>query len=165
MIWILLILCCPKFFYFFLPLRLWHEKPGVFTPSQRAALRSASMSRIICDNTGITSVPMDAYRIVSNSNRLVQCSSIPRLNLAAWRDRPAESGQVCWCYVVIFLFLGFNPRVWGFVLQVKETWKTVKERSVLGNTYILQKHVKYLKVSVFHSTIILASNCFFRRWM
>ncbi|XP_024155569.1 eosinophil peroxidase [Oryzias melastigma] len=73
--------------------RLWHEKPGVFTPSQRAALRSASMSRIICDNTGITSVPMDAYRIVSNSNRLVQCSSIPRLNLAAWRDRPAESGE------------------------------------------------------------------------
>uniref|UniRef100_A0A3P9ISY2 Myeloid-specific peroxidase n=2 Tax=Oryzias latipes TaxID=8090 RepID=A0A3P9ISY2_ORYLA len=73
--------------------RLWYEKPGVFTPSQRAALRSVSMSRIICDNTGIAAVPMDAYRIVSSSNRLVRCSSIAGLNLAAWRERPADSDE------------------------------------------------------------------------
>uniref|UniRef100_A0A8C7YN69 Myeloid-specific peroxidase n=1 Tax=Oryzias sinensis TaxID=183150 RepID=A0A8C7YN69_9TELE len=73
--------------------RLWYEKPGVFTPSQRAALRSVSMSRIICDNTGIAAVPMDAYRIVSSSNRLVRCSSIAGLSLAAWRERPADSDE------------------------------------------------------------------------
>nr|XP_046231743.1 eosinophil peroxidase isoform X1 [Scatophagus argus] len=73
--------------------RLWYENPGVFTPSQRAALSTASLSRIICDNTGITSVPTDAFSILSNRNRLVRCSSIRRLNLLPWRERPcSESG-------------------------------------------------------------------------
>ncbi|XP_044031100.1 eosinophil peroxidase-like isoform X3 [Siniperca chuatsi] len=65
--------------------RLWYEIPGVFTPSQRAALSSATISRIICDNTGITSVPSDVFTVLSNRNRLVPCNSIPRLNLSAWR--------------------------------------------------------------------------------
>ncbi|XP_044031099.1 eosinophil peroxidase-like isoform X1 [Siniperca chuatsi] len=67
--------------------RLWYEIPGVFTPSQRAALSSATISRIICDNTGITSVPSDVFTVLSNRNRLVPCNSIPRLNLSAWRVR------------------------------------------------------------------------------
>lgn len=67
-------------------IRLWYEKTGVFTPRQRAALRSSSLSRIICDNTGITSVPMDPFDVISNRNRLVRCADIRRLNLSAWRD-------------------------------------------------------------------------------
>nr|XP_046231744.1 eosinophil peroxidase isoform X2 [Scatophagus argus] len=76
--------------------RLWYENPGVFTPSQRAALSTASLSRIICDNTGITSVPTDAFSILSNRNRLVRCSSIRRLNLLPWRERPCSGpGYSC----------------------------------------------------------------------
>lgn len=73
--------------------RLWHEKPGVFTPSQRNALRTATLSRIICDNTGITSVPTEAFDVLSNRNRLVRCSSIRRLNLAPWRERSCTGGS------------------------------------------------------------------------
>ncbi|XP_061554436.1 eosinophil peroxidase [Phycodurus eques] len=67
--------------------RLWYENPGVFTTRQRAALSTATMSRIICDNTGITSIPSDAFRVISSRNRLVRCNRVRRLNLAAWRDR------------------------------------------------------------------------------
>ncbi|XP_034752555.1 eosinophil peroxidase isoform X2 [Etheostoma cragini] len=66
--------------------RLWHENPGVFTPAQRAALSATSLSKIICDNTGITAVPSDAYSVLSNKNRLVNCNNLRRLNLSAWKD-------------------------------------------------------------------------------
>ncbi|CAF99300.1 unnamed protein product, partial [Tetraodon nigroviridis] len=66
--------------------RLWYENPGVFSSSQRSALSRASLSRIICDNTGITSVPQKAFDLISSRNRLVRCSAIPQLNLAAWRE-------------------------------------------------------------------------------
>ncbi|KAI3362364.1 hypothetical protein L3Q82_012664, partial [Scortum barcoo] len=74
--------------------RLWYENPGVFTPAQRRALSSASISRIICDNTGITSVTRDAFAIPSNRNPLVRCSSIPSVNLQAWRERLCASDPV-----------------------------------------------------------------------
>ncbi|KAF7665371.1 hypothetical protein LDENG_00145280 [Lucifuga dentata] len=74
--------------------RMWYQNPGIFTPSQRAALASSSLSRIICDNTGITSVPRDPFNTISNRNRLVLCNSIPRLNLSAWRERSC-SGYSC----------------------------------------------------------------------
>ncbi|KAJ0057305.1 hypothetical protein NL108_002279 [Boleophthalmus pectinirostris] len=70
--------------------RLWYENPGVFTRRQRIALSRVSLSRVICDNTGITSVPRDAYSVLSNSNRLMQCSSLPSVDLTAWRDRPCS---------------------------------------------------------------------------
>ncbi|XP_005812067.1 eosinophil peroxidase-like [Xiphophorus maculatus] len=80
--------------------RLWHENPGVFTPQQRQALSAVTLSRIICDNTGITSVPSDAFSVVSNSNRLVQCNTLRRLDLTAWRERPSmlcDSGSSAGC--------------------------------------------------------------------
>ncbi|XP_072228311.1 eosinophil peroxidase [Leuresthes tenuis] len=72
--------------------RLWYQNPGVFTPRQRNALSSVSLSRIICDNTGITSVPVDALSVISNRNRRTQCSRLGRLNLSAWRERPCSNG-------------------------------------------------------------------------
>ncbi|KAL0965594.1 hypothetical protein UPYG_G00283330 [Umbra pygmaea] len=71
--------------------RLWYENPGVFTPSQRSALLNASLSRIICDNTGITQVTRDPFRVPDRqANRLVNCNSFPSLNLQAWRERPTD---------------------------------------------------------------------------
>ncbi|CAJ1070481.1 eosinophil peroxidase-like [Xyrichtys novacula] len=70
--------------------RLWYENPGVFSSRQRRALSSASLSRIICDNTGITSIPADPFAVPSRRNLFVSCSSLPRLNLSAWRERPCS---------------------------------------------------------------------------
>ncbi|XP_071322465.1 eosinophil peroxidase isoform X2 [Trachinotus anak] len=73
--------------------RLWHENPGVFTPRQRSALSSVSLSKIICDNTGITSVPMNPFSVLSRTNRLVNCNNLRRLNLSAWRERPCSANS------------------------------------------------------------------------
>ncbi|XP_040914825.1 eosinophil peroxidase [Toxotes jaculatrix] len=80
--------------------RLWYEKPGVFTPRQRAALSSISLSKIICDNSGITSVYRDAFSVPSNSNQLVLCRTLRGLDLSAWRERPCSenSGPGDSCY-------------------------------------------------------------------
>ncbi|KAG8010666.1 Eosinophil peroxidase, partial [Nibea albiflora] len=67
--------------------RLWYQNRGVFTPAQRNALATASLSRIICDNTGINTVPTKVFDVLSRSNRLVRCSSIRSLNLTPWRER------------------------------------------------------------------------------
>ncbi|XP_029476477.1 eosinophil peroxidase-like [Oncorhynchus nerka] len=74
--------------------RLWYENPGVFTSAQRASLSRASLGRIICDNTGILTVPRDPFRIPDNgNNRLIKCSTIQQLNLQSWRERPTEAKQ------------------------------------------------------------------------
>uniref|UniRef100_A0A4W6C7H9 Myeloid-specific peroxidase n=1 Tax=Lates calcarifer TaxID=8187 RepID=A0A4W6C7H9_LATCA len=70
--------------------RLWYENPGVFTPRQRTALSSVRLSKIVCDNTGITSVPTDAFRVIAGTNRLVRCNNLRSLDLSAWRDRPCS---------------------------------------------------------------------------
>uniref|UniRef100_A0A3Q2Q619 Myeloid-specific peroxidase n=1 Tax=Fundulus heteroclitus TaxID=8078 RepID=A0A3Q2Q619_FUNHE len=72
--------------------RLWWQNPGVFTVKQRQALSAVTLSRVICDNTGITAVPPDAFSLISNRNRVVQCSTLRRLDLSAWRERPCGFG-------------------------------------------------------------------------
>ncbi|XP_035391552.1 eosinophil peroxidase isoform X2 [Electrophorus electricus] len=64
--------------------RLWWEKDGVFTRRQRAALRSVSMSRIICENTGIKSVPADPFRFTSSTTDFISCNEILPLDLRPW---------------------------------------------------------------------------------
>ncbi|XP_008062548.1 eosinophil peroxidase [Carlito syrichta] len=65
--------------------RFWWQKRGVFTKRQREALSQISLSRVVCDNTGITTVSRDIFRANIYPRGFVSCSRIPRLNLSAWR--------------------------------------------------------------------------------
>ncbi|CAL9683473.1 unnamed protein product [Knipowitschia caucasica] len=67
--------------------RFWYENPGVFTKRQRLALSRVTLSRVICDNTGITTVPQDVFRAWSRSNRPVRCNKLPSVNLKAWKEQ------------------------------------------------------------------------------
>ncbi|XP_028628250.1 eosinophil peroxidase [Grammomys surdaster] len=67
--------------------RFWWQKWGVFTRRQRKALRRISLSRIICDNTGITTVSRDIFRANIYPQGFVSCNRIPKLNLSAWRGK------------------------------------------------------------------------------
>ncbi|XP_074076627.1 eosinophil peroxidase isoform X2 [Macrotis lagotis] len=67
--------------------RFWWQNRGVFTRRQRQALRRISLSRIVCDNTGITSVPRHIFRANTFPKGFVNCRRIPKLNLSAWRGR------------------------------------------------------------------------------
>uniref|UniRef100_F6YN88 Lactoperoxidase n=1 Tax=Monodelphis domestica TaxID=13616 RepID=F6YN88_MONDO len=64
--------------------RFFWEKPGVFTPQQRAALKKVSFSRLVCDNTGITEVPINAFKANHYPQDFVKCSEIDRLDLTPW---------------------------------------------------------------------------------
>ncbi|EAW94472.1 myeloperoxidase, isoform CRA_c [Homo sapiens] len=67
--------------------RFWWENEGVFSMQQRQALAQISLPRIICDNTGITTVSKNNI-FMSNSypRDFVNCSTLPALNLASWRE-------------------------------------------------------------------------------
>lgn len=69
------------------PCRFWWENEGVFSMQQRQALAQISLPRIICDNTGITTVSKNNI-FMSNSypRDFVNCSTLPALNLASWRE-------------------------------------------------------------------------------
>ncbi|KAM9360665.1 uncharacterized protein ABDE67_001280 [Symphorus nematophorus] len=63
--------------------RLWWENKGVFTMAQRESLKKTSLSRIICDNTGITRAPENPFlfqrrsKFTKSINRLKRSSANP----------------------------------------------------------------------------------------
>ncbi|KAL7857629.1 hypothetical protein AOLI_G00177300 [Acnodon oligacanthus] len=68
--------------------RFWWERQGVFSSAQRDSLRTASLSRIICDNTNIRLVPSDAFTRTLHPGQLLPCTdaNITHFNLSAWKE-------------------------------------------------------------------------------
>uniref|UniRef100_F1RRP2 Lactoperoxidase n=1 Tax=Sus scrofa TaxID=9823 RepID=F1RRP2_PIG len=62
----------------------WWENPGVFTEKQRNALQKMSFSRLVCDNTHITKVPLHPFQANSYPHGFVDCSAIDKLDLSPW---------------------------------------------------------------------------------
>ncbi|XP_030626180.1 thyroid peroxidase [Chanos chanos] len=101
--------------------RFWWENPGVFSPRQRQELQRHSLSRVICDNSGVTEVPLDPFRTATYPDDFHLCDNIPSLNLEAWKDDlnqdnpcgfPIEmmNGDAVYCYKSDKLI------VWDFLL-------------------------------------------------
>ncbi|XP_077378072.1 eosinophil peroxidase-like isoform X2 [Festucalex cinctus] len=68
--------------------RFWWENEGVFTKSQKASLMTTSISRIICDNTGIKDVPDRPFLFRPRGDGYTDCSSIPEFDLTPWIETP-----------------------------------------------------------------------------
>ncbi|XP_051578796.1 thyroid peroxidase-like [Myxocyprinus asiaticus] len=68
--------------------RFWWENPGVFSPKQRWELQTHSLSRVICDNSGVTEVPLDPFRVGTYPQDFLYCGNIPSLDLEAWKETP-----------------------------------------------------------------------------
>nr|KAF6457293.1 lactoperoxidase [Rousettus aegyptiacus] len=64
--------------------RFWWENPGVFTEKQRDSLQKISFSRLVCDNTHITEVPLNPFQANSYPQGFVDCSAIDKLDLSPW---------------------------------------------------------------------------------
>ncbi|XP_006924934.1 lactoperoxidase isoform X1 [Pteropus alecto] len=64
--------------------RFWWENPGVFTEKQRDSLQKISFSRLVCDNTHITKVPLNPFQANSYPRGFVDCSAIDKLDLSPW---------------------------------------------------------------------------------
>ncbi|XP_060704416.1 eosinophil peroxidase-like [Hemiscyllium ocellatum] len=83
--------------------RFWWENDETFPAHQRQALKAASLSRIICDNTDIQFLPQKAFKFHSFPIGFVNCSNIPQVDLSAWR----EHVQVTPCGPVPVVYHGF----------------------------------------------------------
>ncbi|XP_072796284.1 lactoperoxidase [Vicugna pacos] len=64
--------------------RFWWENPGVFTKKQQKSLQKMSFSRLVCDNTHITKVPLHPFQANSYPHGFVDCSAIDKLDLSPW---------------------------------------------------------------------------------
>uniref|UniRef100_A0A8C4P734 Thyroid peroxidase n=1 Tax=Dromaius novaehollandiae TaxID=8790 RepID=A0A8C4P734_DRONO len=61
--------------------RFWWENDNVFTEAQKHELRKHSLSRVICENTGISEVPVDAFQLGKFPEDFNHCDNIPGMNL------------------------------------------------------------------------------------
>ncbi|XP_007894576.2 eosinophil peroxidase [Callorhinchus milii] len=66
--------------------RFWWENENVFTEPQKLALTSVSLSRIVCDNSNIKTLPPDAFNYAPNRQGHVTCDQLKRVDLSAWRE-------------------------------------------------------------------------------
>ncbi|CAH2246300.1 thyroid peroxidase [Pelobates cultripes] len=96
--------------------RFWYENEKVFTESQRVELKKHSLSRVICDNTGLTHVPLDVFKMGTYPDDYISCDILPGMNLQAWKvtsekgrscslPKKIENGDFVFCseYVVIYI--------------------------------------------------------------
>uniref|UniRef100_A0ACB8GDZ1 Uncharacterized protein n=1 Tax=Sphaerodactylus townsendi TaxID=933632 RepID=A0ACB8GDZ1_9SAUR len=66
--------------------RFWWENSNVFTASQRNELSKYSLSRLICGNTNLTALPLDAFMLGKFPEDFKSCENIPNIDLGAWRE-------------------------------------------------------------------------------
>ena len=70
--------------------RYFFSRPNLFSPNQYASIRAMTFARILCDSADDAAslrIPMNVFKLVSNTNPLVSCSDIskiPPLNLNPW---------------------------------------------------------------------------------
>ncbi|XP_069830387.1 thyroid peroxidase [Dendropsophus ebraccatus] len=72
----------------------WYENPDVFTEKQKLELEKHSLSRVICDNTGLTHAPPDSFLMADHPEGFISCDNIPSMNLEIWEENP-EQGASC----------------------------------------------------------------------
>ncbi|XP_064002806.1 thyroid peroxidase [Pogoniulus pusillus] len=96
--------------------RFWWENGDVFTEVQKRELRKHSLSRVICDNTGISEVPVDAFQLGRFPQDFKHCDNIPGMNLEAWRELYQEVGQRVPKWAKVGLMVQSGPK-WAKVSQ------------------------------------------------
>uniref|UniRef100_A0A671K5M5 Eosinophil peroxidase-like n=1 Tax=Sinocyclocheilus anshuiensis TaxID=1608454 RepID=A0A671K5M5_9TELE len=134
--------------------RFWWQNEGVFSSAQRDALRTTSLSCIICDNTHIRLVPFDPFAHTLHPDDLLPCARIGHMNLSAWRepdtagisDRKNVNNQMillsdmCYSYSAN-IWVSFSDPVCGAVLRLSLGFSVLCESAVMYQCpagYLLQ---------------------------
>ncbi|KAJ1080511.1 hypothetical protein NDU88_000710 [Pleurodeles waltl] len=72
--------------------RFWWQNPGVFSKKQLSALSTVTLSRIICDNSGLKEVPRNVFKSNEYPEDFVSCNAINTLDLPAWKEGRRPGG-------------------------------------------------------------------------
>ncbi|XP_013173904.1 PREDICTED: peroxidase-like isoform X2 [Papilio xuthus] len=70
-----------------------HSEAGSFSKRQLAELRRSSLAALLCDNAGVQRVQRDVFNTPSDSNPVVSCEEIKRVNLEAWQN-PSQQPDI-----------------------------------------------------------------------
>ncbi|XP_071119087.1 peroxidasin-like [Haliotis cracherodii] len=65
--------------------RFWYEGADTFTAAQLAEIRKVTLSRVICDNSKISRIQRDAFKLITRRNRKIRCRHLSSLNLGKWK--------------------------------------------------------------------------------
>ncbi|XP_078600422.1 peroxidase mlt-7-like [Branchiostoma floridae x Branchiostoma japonicum] len=75
--------------------RFWFENQGQFSQRQLGEVRKVTLARVLCDNTDDTSsMQRHVFELPGPGNQRVSCTSIPQMDLSAWRESATVVGQV-----------------------------------------------------------------------
>ncbi|XP_039271938.2 thyroid peroxidase-like [Styela clava] len=66
--------------------RFFYLNNGVHTQAQRNALENVRLAHVICANTGLKKVQLDAFRVATFPRDFVDCNTLRPLNLEPWRE-------------------------------------------------------------------------------
>ncbi|XP_013194053.2 peroxidase [Amyelois transitella] len=66
------------------------NEAGSFSKRQLSELKRASLSRLLCDNVAFTEVQRDVFQPPSESNPVVSCEEIKKVNLEAWQESSSQ---------------------------------------------------------------------------
>ncbi|KAM3967062.1 salivary peroxidase/catechol oxidase isoform 2-T2 [Aphomia sociella] len=69
------------------------DEAGSFSKRQLSEIKRASLSRLLCDNAGFTTVQRDVFQTPSDSNPTVSCDDIKKVNLEAWQE-PSQKPDI-----------------------------------------------------------------------
>ncbi|MBN3292594.1 PERM Myeloperoxidase, partial [Polypterus senegalus] len=94
--------------------RFWWENTGIFTDSQKSALRNMSLHRIICDNTGVQEVPPSVFRYFPYNDNYTSCSDIPKFDFSAWKETTLGN---YFMLVALLLFTDCNGNCYKQILK------------------------------------------------
>ncbi|KAG9494556.1 hypothetical protein GDO78_002075, partial [Eleutherodactylus coqui] len=116
----------------------WYENTNVFTEKQKLELERHSLSRVICDNTGLTHVPSDSFLMATFPEGFESCDIVPSMNLEAWKENPEqgascglpkkiENGDFAYCsetLLIYFCYPGFRLEGHEKLACQGNQWKT-----------------------------------------
>ncbi|XP_062373245.1 eosinophil peroxidase-like [Sardina pilchardus] len=74
--------------------RLWWENHGVFTRAQKTSLASVSLTRIICDNTGVRDVPSNPFLFTARGSGYTKCDDISPFDLRPWLETDPDTEPI-----------------------------------------------------------------------
>ncbi|CAI9620608.1 unnamed protein product [Staurois parvus] len=99
--------------------RFWYENSMMFTETQRKELEKHSLSRVVCDNTGLSHVPPDAFLTGKYPDDFVSCDSVPSLDLEVWKENiekrtscglpmKIENGDFVFCSEAVLIYFCYS---------------------------------------------------------
>ncbi|KAI5631375.1 peroxidase domain-containing protein [Phthorimaea operculella] len=69
------------------------DEAGSFSKRQLAEIKKSSLARLLCDNAGVGAVQRDVFQPPSESNPVVSCDEIKKVNLESFQD-PAQQPDI-----------------------------------------------------------------------